>query len=109
MNRTEFTGSPDETGRDEDGLEWFYAVTDLILGLGDEDDEPYEDEADDGESAFESLARLAAEIEAGRAELYAGWKLDRPRPGVLVWTMRSGRQYASTVSGDCIPLADAYL
>lgn len=65
------------------------------------DDEDWED---DGESVLESLVRLAADIEAGNAEPYPGWKLDRPRPGVLVWTTPSGRRYASDLNGQALPL-----
>lgn len=63
-----------------------------------------EDWEDDGESALESLARLAADIETGNAEPYPGWKLDRPQPGVLVWTTPSGRRYASDLNGQALPL-----
>jgi hypothetical protein len=82
-------------------------------GVGDAwcDDEDWEDEywegeylEDDGESVLESLARLAVDIEAGNAEPYPGWKLDRPRPGVLVWTTPSGRRYASDLNGQALPL-----
>jgi hypothetical protein len=64
-----------------------------------------EDRGDDGESALESMARLAADIEAGNAEPYPGWKLDRPQPGVLVWTTPSGRRYASDLRGHALPLS----
>jgi hypothetical protein len=78
-------------------------------GSGDTwcDDENWEDggeDEDDGESVLASLARLAADIEAGNAEPYPGWKLDRPRPGVLVWTTPSGRRYASDLNGQALPL-----
>jgi hypothetical protein len=63
-----------------------------------------EDWEDDGESVLVSLARLAADIEAGNAEPYPGWKLDRPRPGVLVWTTPSGRRHASDLNGQALPL-----
>jgi hypothetical protein len=46
-----------------------------------------------------SMARLAADIEAGRAEVLRGWRLDRPGPRILVWTTPSGRRYASTLTG----------
>jgi len=65
-----------------------------LLGLDDEeldDDEEfeewddseeeqryYEDQIDDDESPFVYMARLAADIERGRAEVPRGWKLDRP-------------------------------
>lgn len=74
-------------------------------GLDDFDEWFYEEDGeDDGESALESLARLATDVEAGRAELYPGWELDRSRPGVLVWTTPAGRRYASTLTGDPLPL-----
>lgn len=66
---------------------------DIFLGLDDEDELDYWDdieeryyrrEIEDGESALEHLARVAADIEAGRAEVPQGWKLDRPSPEVLV-------------------------
>jgi hypothetical protein len=85
-----------------------------LLDLEDEEeelddwDDPeeryYREEIDDGESALESLARLAADIEAGRAEVPNRWKLDRPSPGILVWTTPAGRRYASTLTGDPLPL-----
>jgi hypothetical protein len=52
------------------------------------------------------MARLAAEIEAGRAEVPRGWKLDRPSPGVLVWTTPAGRRYASDLAGEYVPLPE---
>jgi len=85
-----------------------------LLDLEDEEeelddwDDPeeryYREEIDDGESALESLARRAADIEAGRAEVPNRWKLDRPSPGILVWTTPAGRRYASTLTGDPLPL-----
>jgi hypothetical protein len=70
----------------------------------DEEERYYQDQIDDGESPFVYMARLAADIERGRAEVPRGWKLDRPSPEVLVWTVPSGRRYASTLSGDPLPL-----
>jgi hypothetical protein len=64
----------------------------------------YQGEIDDGESGFEHMARVAADIERGRADVPRGWKLDRPSPEVLVWTTPSGRRYASTLTGDPLPL-----
>lgn len=66
---------------------------DSFLDFDDEDELDYWDdieeryyrrEIEDGESALEHLARVAADIEAGRAEVPQGWKLDRPSPEVLV-------------------------
>jgi hypothetical protein len=71
----------------------------------DEDD----DEEEDSESVLEILARLAVDVEAGRAELRPGWKLDRPRPGVLVWTLPSGGRLASTVTGEPLPVPKSRL
>jgi hypothetical protein len=70
----------------------------------DVDDLYYEREVDDGESVYVEMARLAADMEAGRAEAPPGWKLDRPSPDVLLWTTPSGRRYASTLAGDPLPL-----
>jgi hypothetical protein len=61
------------------------------------------DEQDD-EGPMEHLARVAAEIEAGRAEVPRGWRLDRPGPGILVWTTSAGRRYASTLTGEWLPV-----
>jgi hypothetical protein len=55
---------------------------------------------DDDEWPMAHMARVAADIEAGRAEVPRGWKLDRPAPGILVWTTPSGRRYASTLTGE---------
>lgn len=93
---------------------------DSLLGIDDELDIDYEDELDEwddpeeryyrrhlddeGESVYEQMARLAAEIDAGRAQAPPRWKFDRPSPGVLVWTTPSGRRYASTLTGDPLPL-----
>jgi hypothetical protein len=85
----------------------------IFLDLDDEDELDYWDdieeryhrrEIEDGESALEHLARVAADIEAGCAEVPQGWKLDRPSPEVLVWTTPAGRRYASTLTGDPLPL-----
>lgn len=64
----------------------------------------YRMDADDGESIFEELARLATEIEDGNAEVPSGWKLDRPGPEILVWTTPAGRRFASTLTGEPLPL-----
>ena len=81
----------------------------LGLDLDDDVEEDYGDDwddDDDDESPMEHLARLAADIEAGHAEMPRGWKLDRPSPGVLVWTTPSGRRYASTLTGEWLPVPD---
>jgi len=53
------------------------------------------------------MAHLAAEVAAGRAEVPPGWKLDRPAPGILLWTTPAGRRHASSLSGDPLPLLRA--
>ena len=73
---------------------------------GDELDEVDELDEDD-EWPLAHMARVAAEIEAGRAEAPRGWKLDRPGPGILVWTTPSGRRYASTMTGEWLPVPAA--
>jgi hypothetical protein len=75
--------------------------------LDDWDDDPedpyYQDDIDE-ETGYESFVRLAADVEAGRAEMPRGWKFDRPSPGVLVWTTPSGRRYAYDLEGRPLPL-----
>jgi hypothetical protein len=61
---------------------------------------------DDYDTPFGDLARRADDIEAGRLELPPRWKLDRPSPGVLVWTTPSGRRYACGPTGEPLPLPD---
>ena len=58
---------------------------------GDAWDEFDERDDEDDEWPLAHMARVAAEIEAGRAEVPRGLKLDRPGPGILVWTTPSGR------------------
>jgi hypothetical protein len=70
----------------------------------DEDERYYQGEIEDGDAEDERMTHLAAEIEAGRAEVPPRWKLDRPSPGVLVWTTPSGRRYAFTLTGEPLPL-----
>jgi hypothetical protein len=77
-----------------------------------DDDEDYDeydeldDDDDDNEPLGASMGRLAAEVEAGHAELPRGWKFDRPCPGVLVWTTPSGRRYAFDLTGEPVPLPE---
>jgi hypothetical protein len=47
-------------------------------------DDDREDDEEGVQSPYEVLADLAADIEAGRAEVSPGWSLDRPAPGTLV-------------------------
>ena len=71
---------------------------------GDAWDEFDERDDEDDEWPLAHMARVAAEIEAGRAEVPRGWKLDRPGPGILVWTTPSGRRYACTLTGEWLPV-----
>jgi hypothetical protein len=71
----------------------------------DDAEEDYVDE--DDESPWEHMAYLAAGIEAGIAEVPRGWKLDRPASGILVWTTPWGRRYASTLTGEPLPVPAA--
>ncbi|HEV2259417.1 MAG TPA: hypothetical protein VGS06_40390 [Streptosporangiaceae bacterium] len=64
------------------------------------------EEYDHYDTPFGDLAGRADDIEAGRLELPPGWKLDRPSPGVLVWTTPSGRRYACGPTGEPLPLPD---
>jgi hypothetical protein len=75
--------------------------------LGDEEDlDAWDDPGDEyDDSGFESFVRLAADIEAGRVKAPPGWTFDRPSPGVLVWTMPSGRRYAYDLEGQPIRLS----
>jgi hypothetical protein len=73
---------------------------DAEADYGDAWDEFDELDDDDDEWPMAHMARVAADIEAGRAEVPRGWKLDRPAPGILVWTTPSGRRYASTLTGE---------
>jgi hypothetical protein len=79
----------DDDAEEDDGDEW------------DDSDE------DDDEWPLAPMARLAADIEAGRAEVPRGWQLDRPGPGILVWTTPSGRRYTTTLTGEWLPVPKA--
>jgi hypothetical protein len=75
------------------------------LGLDDEDeDERYQADSDEYDTPMAELARIADDVEAGRIELPPRWKLDRPSPGVQVWTTPSGRRYACDPTGELLPL-----
>ena len=50
------------------------------------------------------MARVAADIEAGRAEVPRGWKLDRQAPASWCGPPPSGRRYASTLTGEWLPV-----
>lgn len=76
----------------------------VYVDLEDDYDNEWDDEEEKVESPYEVLAGLAADIEAGRAEVSPGWRLDRPRPGVLVWTTPSGLRFATTLAGEEIPV-----
>ena len=65
-----------------------------------------EEESDDYDTPMGELARMADDVEAGRTELPPRWKLDRPSPGVQVWTTPSGRRYACDPAGELLPLPD---
>jgi hypothetical protein len=66
--------------------EWGLCDHHLVAQEFDDDaEEDYGDELDefdelDEEWPLTHMARVAAEIEAGRAEVPRGWKLDRPGP-----------------------------
>jgi len=84
----------------------------LVLEIDDDDAEAdygdawdeFDEDDDDDEWLMAHMARVAADIKAGRAEVPPGWKLDRPAPGILVWTTPSGRRYASTLTGEWLPV-----
>jgi hypothetical protein len=78
-----------------------------LLGLDHDDDVEDDSAEDDDEWPLAPMARLAADIEAGRAEVPRGWQLDRPGPGILVWTTPSGRRYATTLTGEWLPVPKA--
>jgi hypothetical protein len=71
----------------------------------DDEEEDFEDE-DSYDTPLGDLARMADDVEAGRVELPPRWRLDRPSPGVQVWTTPSGRRYACDPAGELLPLPD---
>jgi hypothetical protein len=102
-----------------DSLAWRRDFYDrYLLGLDDdeeeeldeeeeeEEDDFWEDHEDEADTPMGSLARIADDVEAGRVELPPRWKLDRPSPGVQVWTTPSGRRYACDPTGAKLPLPD---
>ena len=76
-----------------------------LLRPDDPDDEEQADWAhvDDYDTPLGKLARIADDVEAGRVELPPRWRLDRPSPGVQVWTTPSGRRYACDPAGRLLP------
>jgi hypothetical protein len=102
FNRTERSGFMSELDEQEWGLCDHNPVPlDYEYGYGDDWEDEEEEEV---ETPYEVLADLAADIEAGRAEVSPGWNLDRPSPGVLVWTTPSGLRFATTLTGQEIPV-----
>jgi len=95
-----------------------------LLGLDDDDDEEEEDlegylsaefvydvggwyyraRTDDDEPPLAALARMADDIEAGRAEPPPRWTFERLSSGVQLWTTPSGRRYACDKTGELLPL-----
>src|SRR6476659_6791161 len=101
FNRTERSGFMSELDSQEWGLcDHAPVPVDFEPGYGDDG----EDDEEKVETPYEILAELAADIEAGRAEVSPGWRLDRPVPGVLVWTAPSGVCFATTLTGEKIPV-----
>jgi hypothetical protein len=70
----------------------------------DDPEERYCREEIDDEPPFARMARLAVDIEAGRAEVPNRWELERPSPGILLWTTPSGRRCACDLNGELLPL-----
>ncbi len=100
-----------------DPIPWRGQICDHhLLGLGldfeeedfddwdDLEERYYREEIEDDEAPLADLARLAVDIEAGRAEVPNRWKLERPSPGILVWTTPAGRRYACDLKGELLPL-----
>jgi hypothetical protein len=77
-----------------------------LFGLDDEDEDFEDGEERHYDTPMGDLARLADDVEAGRVELPPRWRLDRPSPGVQVWTTPSGRRYACDPDGELLPLPD---
>jgi hypothetical protein len=75
-----------------------------LEGWDDPEERYYREEVDDDEPPFARMARLAVDIEAGRAEVPHRWKLERPGPGILLWTTPSGRRCACNLNGELLPL-----
>jgi hypothetical protein len=83
-------------------------LDDHFLGLArdeddEDDDQPVHRRQLDHERSRRLLARWVADIEAGRAQLPPGWKLSRPRPGVVLWISPSGDRYVATLPGENLP------
>ena len=95
--------------------EWGLCDHDLVALEIDDDDDAGADygdawdefDEDDDEWPMAHMARVAADIEAGLAEVPRSWKLDRPAPGILVWTTPWGRRHASTLTGEPLPVPAA--
>lgn len=64
----------------------------------------YRERTDDDEPALAALARMADDIEAGRAEPPPRWKFERLSSGAQLWTTPSGRRYACDQTGELLPL-----
>jgi hypothetical protein len=91
------------TDREDYIGEYFYGDGEEELEFFDDDD----DEQEEGETVLEALARRAADMKAGRAHPWPGWQLERPEPGILVWTSPLGQRRASTLTGEPLPLPPA--
>jgi len=74
--------------------------------LTDSEEQRYQADMYNYKTPMGELARMADDVEAGRVELPPRWKLDRPSPGVQVWTTPSGRRYACDPVGELLPLPD---
>ena len=88
-----------------DSREWGLCDHDPVpLDFWDDYDDDWEDDEDEVQTPYEVLADLAAGIEAGRAEISPAWKLDRSVPCILVWTTPSGLRFATTLTGERVPV-----